>query len=181
MLSMLKWNNLEANFGSQTSHGHAWGVYGFVLAVWWRPDGRTSAQMSPGAGPNRSIATIPYPRKPPISPRRTFGVSMASSWPPDDDLMDAPPPRCPPAPAPAQTWGSGTSATLKFWNFPHFFILPYFLLYFIILFDLLRSKIIRAYYLTPSIPKLLGHTICLPPFQNYYIGHTIWLPPFKIY
>ena len=32
-LLILKWNKVEANFGSQTSHGHVWGVYGFVLAV----------------------------------------------------------------------------------------------------------------------------------------------------
>ena len=39
-------------------------------------------------------------------------MSMASSWPSGDDLMDAPPPRCTPAPAPAQTWGSGTSGPI---------------------------------------------------------------------
>ena len=43
-------------------------------------------------------------------------MSMASSWPSGDDLMDGPPPRCPPAPAPAQTWGSGTSGPI----FRHF-------------------------------------------------------------
>ena len=37
-----------------------------------------------------------------------IGVSMASSWPSDDDLMDVPPPRCPPA-APAPLGGSGPS------------------------------------------------------------------------
>ena len=43
-------------------------------------------------------------------------MSMASSWPSGDDLMGGPPPRCPPAPAPAQTWGSGTSGPI----FRHF-------------------------------------------------------------
>ena len=40
--------------------------------------------------------------------RRVVGVSMASSGPPDDDLMRGPRPRCPPA-APAPSGGSGAS------------------------------------------------------------------------
>ena len=40
--------------------------------------------------------------------RRVVGVSMASSWPPDDDLAGGPSPRCTPA-APAPSGGSGPS------------------------------------------------------------------------
>ena len=40
--------------------------------------------------------------------RRLVGGSMASSWPPGDDLMDGPRPRSPPA-APAPSGGSGAS------------------------------------------------------------------------
>ena len=38
-------------------------------------------------------------------PTDMVGVFMASSWPPDDDLMDGPPPRCAPT-APAPSGGS---------------------------------------------------------------------------
>ena len=32
--SILKGSNVMMHLGFQTSHGHGWGVYGFVLAVW---------------------------------------------------------------------------------------------------------------------------------------------------
>ena len=41
-----------------------WGVYGFVLASWWRPDAQTSALINPGgASPIGRIWTIWAPRK----------------------------------------------------------------------------------------------------------------------